>query len=68
MKVFIKNKPGPEVIKLSSCASKLNITLKLLINDKIAQINGNFRFRSTQPVIYPAGNCWHFNIYEQDKF
>ena len=22
---------------------------------------------STETKIYPAHNCWHFNIYEQDK-
>ena len=24
--------------------------------------------RLPKPVIYSANNCWHFNIYEQDKF
>ena len=30
--------PDPEVIKLLSCSTRLSIKLKLLINDKIAQI------------------------------
>ena len=24
-------------------------------------------FNSAETKIYPAHNCWHFNIYEQDK-
>ena len=53
---------------------------QLLINTEIVQMNGNFRFRLTKPVIYPANKSFKmptiinvkmptiFNIYEQDKF
>ena len=51
-----------EIIKLFSCSTLLSMKLKLLINSKIAKINGNSRFKSPKPVIYPS------NIYEQDKF
>ena len=49
--------PGTEVIKLFSCSTQLSIKLKLLINDEIAQINLDFRFRSPKPVIYSAHKC-----------
>ena len=42
--------PGPVVIKLFSCTTQLGMKFKLLINVKIAKINGIFRFKS--PVIY----------------
>ena len=29
---------------------------KLLINTDVAKINGNFKFKSQKPVIYPADN------------
>ena len=38
--------PGAEVVKHFSCSTWLNMKFKLFINDKIAQINFNFRFRS----------------------
>ena len=47
---------------------------KLLIIIEIAINNGILRLKSTKPVIYPANKCsmpticWHFNIYEQNKF
>ena len=34
----------------------------------IARINEILRFTSRKPIIHPANKCWHFNIYEQDKF
>ena len=46
---------SPEVIKLFSCSTQLS--LKFIINDKIAKINGNLKFRSHKPVIYPADKC-----------
>ena len=47
--------PGVEVIKLFSCSTQLSIKSKLLLNDKIDQIN--FRIRSQNTVIYPAYKC-----------
>ena len=49
--------PGPEVIKLFSCSTQLSMKFKLLINTEIDKINGNFRFKSTKQVIYPANKC-----------
>ena len=60
--------PVLKVIKLFSCSTQLSMKFKLLITTVIAKINGNFRFESQKLVIYPANNCWHFNIYEQNKF
>ena len=60
-------KPGPEVIKLFSSSAQLSMKFQLLINVEMVEISGKFRFSTQQLVIYPA-NCWHFNIYEQDKF
>ena len=44
---------------------------KMLINIEIAKVGGTF---GAGPVICPASecwnanNCWHFGIYERDKF
>ena len=27
-----------------------------------------FLLNSAEREIYPADNCWHFNIYQQDKY
>ena len=65
---------GPEVINLVLCSAQLSMKLTVLINTRIAQINRCVRFRSPKPLIYPAdkclnaNNCWHFNVYQQDKF
>ena len=45
---------GPEVIKLFSCSTQLSMKFYILINIKIAKVNGIFRFKSPKPVIYPA--------------
>ena len=37
--------PGVEVIKPFSCSNQLSMKFKLLINIKIAQINGIFRVK-----------------------
>ena len=47
-------KSGPKVIKLFSYSTQLSMKFKLLINTKIGKINGNFRFKSPKPVIYPV--------------
>ena len=58
--------PGPEVIKLVSSSAQLSMKFQLLINVEIVKIGVKFRFKTQKLVIYPA--CWHFKIYEQDKF
>ena len=50
-------RPGPEVIKLFSCSAQLSWKFKALINTEIAKINQHLRFRSPNPVIYPANKC-----------
>ena len=49
--------PGSENIKHFSCSTQLSMKFKLLINTEIAKINGNIRFKSPKPVIYPANKC-----------
>ena len=53
---MVSHTAGSEVIKLFSCSTVLSI-FKLLINIVMAKINGNFRFKSPKPVIYPANKC-----------
>ena len=72
------HKPGPKVIKLLSRSAQLSMKFQLLINVEIVKINGKFRFNTQQLVtnLYCSSmlkclqllNCWHFNIYVQDKF
>ena len=66
--------PGPEVIKLFSCSTQLSTKLQLHIKAKILSNNDVSCFKTLICYIYHANkcknanNCWHFNIYEQDKF
>ena len=64
------NTPWAEVIKLFFMLNSAEHEIKMLINIEIAKIYGIFRFNPLKPAIYPANkcNCWHFNIYELDKF
>ena len=61
-------RPGPEVITLFSCSTLLSSKFQLLI--KISTNEKVFCFMSLKCRVYHANanNCWHFNIYEQDKF
>ena len=67
-------KTGPEVIKLFSCSTELSMKFQLLIKTKIPANKEVSYFKSLRCCIYHANkclnanNCWHFNIYEQDKF
>ena len=63
-------RPGPEVVKLFSCSTQLSLKFEFLRDVIVAKINEFLRFKSSKSVIYLAHkcNCWHFNIYEQDKF
>ena len=45
---------GPAVVKLFLCSTQLSIKFNMRINVKM-------------PTIY-ANNCWHFNIYQHDKY
>ena len=58
------NRPGAKVVKLFSCSTQLSMKFILLINFKIAKIDGIFRFNSvSQPFIQlinvkmPTINC-----------
>ena len=65
---------GPEVIKLFSCSTQLSTKFQLLIETKLPTNKEVYCFKSLRCCIYHAykclnaNNCWHFNIYEQDKF
>ena len=48
---------GLEVIKLFSSSAQLSMKFQLLINVKIVEISGKFRFSTLQLVIYPAHKC-----------
>ena len=69
-----QTRPGPEVIKLFSCSTRLSTKFQLLIKTKILTNEEVSCFKPLIYCIYPANkllndnNCWHFNIYEQDKF
>ena len=70
---FLSN-TGPEIIKLFSCSTQLSTEFQLLIKTKIPTNKEVVCFKSLKCCIYladkclNANNCWHFNIYEQDKF
>ena len=65
---------GPEVIKLFSCSTQLSTIFQLLIKTKIPTNEEVSCFKFLRCCIYHANkcknanNCWHFNIYKQDKF
>ena len=67
-------RPGPEVIKLVSYSTQLSMKFQLLIKTKIPANKEVLCFKSLRCCIYHANkclnanNCWHFDIYEQDKF
>ena len=66
--------PGPEVIKLVLYSTQLSMKFQLLIKTKIPANKEVSCFKSLRCCIYHANkclnanNCWHFDIYEQDKF
>ena len=55
---FIRS--GPEIIKLFSCSTQLSTKFQLLIKTKIPT--------NKDVSCYKSLRCWHFYIYEQDKF
>ena len=66
MSIRYRSSSGPKVIKLFLFSTLLN--MKLLINSKIARINGIIKVKSSNPVLYRAHKCWHLSIYEQEIF
>ena len=65
---------GSEAIKLFSCSTHLSTNFQLLIKTEIPTNEEMFCFTSLKCFIHHvnecqnANNCWHFNIYEHDKF
>ena len=58
-------RPGPRGYKTFSCSTQLSTKFQLLIKTKIDVSC----FKSLRCCNYHANKCcWHFNIYEQDKF
>ena len=63
-----------EVCYILRCLAQLSMKFKLLINTKMLKNKYFFCFKTLRCYIYHAnkcqnGNiCWHFNIYEHDKF
>ena len=71
----VKNlQPGSDVIKLFMCSAYLSMKLQLHIKTEIPTNKEVSCFKSLRCCIYHANkyenanDCWHFNIYEQDKF
>ena len=66
---------SPDVINLFACSTQLSMKFKILISRKIST-NSVFSWAqiSLKCYIFPAhtcqnaNNCYHFNIYEQEKF
>ena len=67
MRGHCTDSPGLEVIKLFPCSTQLSMKFQLLIKTKTLTNKEVSCFKSLR-CIYHAYNCWHFNIYEQDKF
>ena len=60
---------GPEVIELFSCSTQLGMKFQLLIKGKMLKNKDFFlALKSSDAVLALLKNCWHFNIYELDKF
>ena len=68
---------GYKTIKLFSCSTQLSTKFQLLLKLKYQQIKKllDLSLSDVEFIILinvnkykNANNCWHFNIYEQDKF
>ena len=66
--LIFKCTPGPEVIKLFSCSTKLSAKFQLLINTKILTNEKVLHVVFIMLIDVTMPKCWHFNIYEQDIF
>ena len=68
------NRPGPRGYKTFSCSTQLSIDIQKLIKSNMLKNKGFSCIRMLRCCFYHANkywnanNCWHFNIYEQDKF
>ena len=66
--------PGTDVMKLFSCSTQLSMEFQLLIKPKMLKNTDFSCFQIFRCCILHAdkcknaNNCWHYNIYEQDKF
>ena len=64
----------PKVMKFFLCYTQLTTKFHPLIKTKIPTNEEVSCFKSLRCCIYHANkckstiDCWHFNIYEQDKF
>ena len=58
-----------KVIKLFSCSTLLSMKFPLLIEIKMLKNNiiDLFMALKLSDVVFILLNCWHFNIYRQDK-
>ena len=75
--LYMKGKPvcisttsGFEFIKLFSCSNQLSMKFQLLIQLKCWKITIFLALRLSDIVFIlfiNVNNCWHFNIYEQEK-
>ena len=62
-------KSGPEVIKLFSCSTQLSMNFQMQLSIKVSEIwlfLGSDKPRMLFFLL--INNCWHFNIYELEKF
>ena len=68
------SKTGPKVIKLFFMLNSTEHEIQQLIKTKMPTNKEVSCFKSLRCCIYHANkclnanNCWHFNIYEQEKF
>ena len=66
--------PALKVIIIVSCSNQLSKEIQVLIKTKIPTNKEASCYKSLRCCAYHANkcynanNCWHFNIYEQDKF
>ena len=67
----LKKKDGLEVIKLFGCSTQLSTKFQLLIKTKIPTKKclalSLLDVFIMLIIVKNANNCWHFNIFEQDK-
>ena len=72
--MFAVFKPGPEIIKLFSCSTKLSMKFVLLITRKLLTTANSVLLNIADHEIFSAKKyenanfCWHFHISFQMKF
>ena len=66
--------PVPEFIKPFSCSTQLNMTFQLHMKAKMVDKKDFYCYKNLTCCYVSANkcknvnNCWHLNIYEQNKF